>query len=199
MRIWRKLSGQFRSDWVTDGYLRQEACRVYTTKKSMHIILLKQLFIVSISCYLVACAGTPGDDETGAEDSASRANDCIHKPSIRGYTVLDEQNLIVDASSRRSYHVVLRRRAHGLRSSLFIEFDTATNRVCAGFDGIRYDDGMRGDFGTIRIMSIQGLTKEDKEHLLIQYGRKKPEIEQTPAPQEVKGAEVEELDEAARE
>jgi len=162
-------------------------------------MLLKQLFIVSISCCLVACATTSEDGETAAADSASRGNDCIHKPSIRGYTVLDEQNLIVDASSRRSYHVVLRRRAHGLRSSFFIEFDTTTSRVCAGFDGIRYDDGMSGDFGAIRILSIRELTKEDKEHLLIQYGRKKPEIEQTPAPQEVKGAEVEELDEAARE
>jgi len=58
---------------------------------------------------------------------------------------------------------------------------------------------MSGDFGAIRIMSIRELTKEDKEYLLIQYGKKEPEIEQTPAPQEVKGAEVEELDEAARE
>ena len=162
-------------------------------------MLLKQLVIASISCCLVACASAPEDDETAAGDSTSRANDCIHKPSIRGYTVLDEQNLIVDASSRRSYHVVLRRRAHGLRNSLFIELDSTTNRVCAGFDGIRYDDGMSGGFGAIRISSIRELTKEDKEHLLIQFGKKKPEIEQTPAPQDVKGAEVEELDEGARE
>jgi len=162
----------------------------------MHI---KQLLITGLSCCLVACASAPEDDVTTAADSTSRTNDCIHKPSIRGYTVLDEQNLIVDASSRRSYHVVLQRRAYGLRSSLFIEFDTTTSRVCAGFDGIRYDDGMSGNYGAIRIMSIRELTKEDKEHLLIQFGKKKPEIEQAPAPQEVKGAEVEELDEAARE
>ena len=162
-------------------------------------MLLKQLIILVTSCCLVACAGAPADEEAAAADGVSKSNDCIHKPSIRGYTVLDEQNLIVDASSRRSYHVVLRRRAHGLRSSHFIEFDTTTNRICAGFDGIRYDDRMSGDFGAIRIMSIRELTKEDKEYLLIQYGKKEPEIEQTPAPQEVKGAEVEELDEAARE
>jgi len=58
---------------------------------------------------------------------------------------------------------------------------------------------MSRDIGTIRIASIRELGQEDKDHLLIQYGRKKPEIEQTPAPQDVKGAEVEELDEAARE
>ena len=58
---------------------------------------------------------------------------------------------------------------------------------------------MSRDFGAIRIIVDTGADQEDKEHLLIQYGKKEPEIEQTPAPQEVKGAEVEELDEAARE
>ncbi|MCO4810277.1 MAG: hypothetical protein KC572_01660 [Gammaproteobacteria bacterium] len=162
-------------------------------------MLLKQLFILFISCFLLACASAPEDNETVADDGGSNSNDCIHKPSIRGYIVLDEQNLIVDASSRRSYHVVLRRKAYGLQSSLFIEFETTTSRVCARFDGIRYDDGMSRDIGAIRIASIRELGQEDKDHLLIQYGRKKPEIEQTPAPQDVKGAEVEELDEAARE
>jgi len=162
-------------------------------------MLLKQLIILVTSCCLVACAGAPADEEAAAADGVSKSNDCIHKPSIRGYTVLDEQNLIVDASSRRSYHVVLRQKAYGLRSSLYIEFETTTNRVCAKFDGIKYDDGMSRNIGVIRIASIRELTKEDKEHLLIQYGKKKPEIEQTPAPQEVPGAEVEELDGAARE
>jgi len=50
---------------------------------------------------------------------------------------------------------------------------------------------------SIRIESIRELTPEDHEYLLIQYGKKEPEIKQTPAPQEVKGAEVEELDPAA--
>ncbi len=34
--------------------------------------------------------------------------------------------------------------------------------------------------------------------LLIQYGRKEPEIKQTPAPVELPGAEVEELDSGSR-
>ncbi len=54
---------------------------------------------------------------------------------------------------------------------------------------------MDGD--SIRIASIRELSQEDHEYLLIQYGKKKPEIEQTPAPSDVKGAEVEELDTAA--
>jgi hypothetical protein len=50
---------------------------------------------------------------------------------------------------------------------------------------------------SIRIASIRELSPEEHEHLLIQFGKKEPEIEQTPAPREVKGAEVEELDPAA--
>jgi hypothetical protein len=50
---------------------------------------------------------------------------------------------------------------------------------------------------SIRIESIRELAPEDHEYLLIQFGKKEPEIEQTPVPREVKGAEVEELDPAA--
>ncbi len=162
-------------------------------------MLLKQWFILVISSVLLACAATPDEADEAVDEPSTRRNDCIHKPSIRGYTVLDEQNLIIEASGGRNYHVVLRRRAQGLRHSLYIDFDTTTSRVCAKFDGIRYDDGMNGVFGAVRIASIQQLTQEEEEHLLIQYGKKKPEIEHTPAPQDVSGAEVEELDEDASE
>jgi len=50
---------------------------------------------------------------------------------------------------------------------------------------------------SIRIESIRELTPEDQEYLLIQFGKKEPEIKQTPVPREVEGADVEELDPAA--
>jgi len=53
------------------------------------------------------------------------------------------------------------------------------------------------DNESIRILSIRELSQEDHESLLIQFGKKKPEIETTPGPREVEGAEVEELDPAA--
>jgi len=46
-------------------------------------------------------------------------------------------------------------------------------------------------------MAIRELSPEEHEGLLIQYGKKEPEIEHTPPPQDVEGAEVEELDTAA--
>jgi hypothetical protein len=159
-------------------------------------MFLKQIFIVLLSCTLLACAGTSDKPSEGTDERASQSRDCIHEPSIRGYNVLDEQNLIVHATGRRQYHVVLSRRAHGLRHSFGIWFKSTTSRVCAGFDSIEYEGSMSGIH---RIESIRELSEEEEEDLLIQFGKKEPEIEHTPSPGEVEGADVEELDEATSE
>ena len=155
-------------------------------------MFIKQIVILFLSCTLLACAGTSNRAADGADEDATRSRDCIHEPSIRGYTILDEQNLIVRASGRRQYHVVLSRRAHGLRHSFGIWFKSTTSRVCAGFDSIEYEGSMSGIH---RIESIRELSEEEEEDLLIQFGKKEPEIEHTPSPDEVEGADVEELDE----
>jgi hypothetical protein len=153
-------------------------------------MLIKQLVIIFFLSVLVACAGSEGRPD-GESD---RHDDCIHEPSIRGYRVLDEQNLIVDVSGRRSYHVVLWRKAHGIRSSWGIAFDSPSSRICAGFSEVLFRGHLNGE--SIRITSIRVLTPEEEEHLLVQFGKKEPEIKHTPAPQEIEGAEVEELDPA---
>ena len=148
-----------------------------------------------ISCALVACAGSetaPGDEQSEVRSGRS---DCIFRSSIRGYSVLDESNLVIEGSGRHFYHVVLRRRAHGIKSTWAIGFDSPTSRVCAGFSEVVFQDTVSMD--SIGIMSIRELSPEDHEYLLIQFGKKQPEIEHTPAPREVEGAEVEELDTAA--
>jgi len=121
--------------------------------------------------------------------------DCILRSSVRGYSVLDESNLIISGSGRQVYHVVLNRRALGIDSSWGIGFDTRDSRICAGFSEVVFDNGMNGD--SIRIASIRRITPMEHDDLLIQAGKKEPEIQQAPAPQAVKGAEVEELDTAA--
>ena len=113
---------------------------------------------------------------------------------------MDQQNLLVDASGRRTYHVVLARRAFGLRSSLAIGFKSPSSRVCDSFSEIVFrENPFDQALETIRIRSIRLLTPDEEEHLLIQFGKKEPEIEQTPAPVDVEGAEVEELDTADNE
>ena len=111
--------------------------------------------------------------------------------------MLDEQNLIVDASARKKYHVVLKRRAYGLRSSWAIGFvGSPTGRVCAGFGEVVFNDQMSGP---VRIASVRQLTPEEEEGLLIQFGLKEPEVKRMPVPQEVEGADIEELDPDANE
>ena len=83
----------------------------------------------------------------------------------------------------------------GLRSSWGIDFDSATGRVCAGFSEVLFEGQFDGE--SIRIASIRELSQEEHEHLMIQFGKKEPEIRQTPVPKEVQGAEVEELDPGA--
>lgn len=153
---------------------------------------INHLLIISSLSIVAACASTNSDDDR----SDSSRSDCIYQPSIRGYTVLDESNLILSASGRRQYHVVLQRRAHGLRSNWAIGFKSSTGRICAAFSEVVFEGHFDGE--SVRIASIRELSPEEEEDLLIRYGKLEPEIEQTPAPQEVKGAEVEELDTAAQ-
>jgi len=155
----------------------------------------KQLVIIACSSVLLSCASTQEGPDGDDSEAAAQRSDCIFQSSIRGYSVLDESNLIVSASGRRNYHVVLRRRAYGLSSSWGIRFDSPTGRICSSFSEVIFDGHMANE--SIRIASIRELTPEDHEHLLIRFGKKEPEFEQTPAPREVKGAEVEELDPAA--
>jgi len=158
-------------------------------------MLIKHIVIICISSILLACASSETSPDGEAEGGYSGRTDCILRSSIRGYTVLDESNLIIEGSGRSNYHVVLQRRAHGIKSTWAIGFESRSSRVCAGFGEVIIQDPMGND--SIRIASIRELSQEEHEGLLIQFGKKKPEIEHAPAPREVKGAEVEELDTAA--
>jgi hypothetical protein len=158
-------------------------------------MFIKQLIIVTISSVLLACAGSDTTSDGHDDEVSGGRTDCILRSSIRGYSVLDESNLVIEGSGRRYYHVVLRRQARGIRSSWAIGFDSPTGRVCAGFSDVVFQDHLNND--SIGILFIRELSPEDHNDLLIQFGKKKPEIEQTPAPRDVEGAEVEELDTAA--
>ncbi len=157
------------------------------------------MVLVSSLCTIIACAGTSEPTDSAATERTDSRRDCIPEPSIRGYTVLDEQNLIVDSSGRRQYHVVLSRRAYELRNSLGIVFSSPTSRICSDFSEIVLSDGFGDRTEAIRIRTVRLLNPEEDEDLLVRFGKKEPEIRTSPAPIEVEGAEVEELDPAASE
>jgi hypothetical protein len=152
-----------------------------------------QLFIVIFSSSLLACASPVDQYESAGDPVQVRGNDCILQSSIRDYQVLDDKNLIVTAGSRGTYHVELSRRAYGLRSNWSIGFVSPTGRICSGSGEILVDDGF-GRKETVRLSSVKKLAPEEIDALLVQYGKKEPEQEQTAQPQEIDGAAVEELD-----
>jgi len=80
-----------------------------------------------------------------------------------------------------------------------IVFDSQTSRICSGFSEVVFSDPFGDRMEAIQISHIRLLSPEEEEDLLIQFGKKEPEIKHMPAPQEVEGAEVEELDPAASE
>jgi hypothetical protein len=105
---------------------------------------------------------------------------------------LDDSNLLVTGAGRRKYHIVLSRRAYGLRSSWSIGFDSRTGMICSGFSDVVIADGSFRD--NVRIARIRRLGPDDEEEILIRFGKIEPKTEQAPAPETVEGAEVEELD-----
>lgn len=129
--------------------------------------------------------------------ASGRGSDCIWQGSIRDYRVLDNSNMIVKAGGSQKYHVVLSRQVFGLRSAFQVAFESRTGRVCEGFSDLIVSDGFDSSTSSaerIRIQRIQKLTPEQEDDLLVQFGIKEPAVPQTREPEEVEGAEVEELD-----
>lgn len=155
--------------------------------------IIKQCVLVLFSSSLLACAapGEPSEDTSLADERVGR--DCISQSSIRDYQVLDESNLIVTEGVKRKYHVVLAHRAFGLRSTWQIGFRTIGSRICANSADLVYNDGLAGP-ERVTVRSVRQLSPEDLDDLLVRFGKKEPDVEQAPAQDEIKGAEVEELD-----
>lgn len=138
-----------------------------------------------------ACASTEGPERTAEREVEYRGSDCILIRSVRDYTLLDDQNLLIWGPGKRAYYVTLFRPAFELRSSIRIGFSSRDDQLCPyGGDGI-----VVGTFNreTISIQAISRVTEEEAEQLLVRYGRKEPSEQQAPEPEEVEGAEVEEL------
>lgn len=155
-------------------------------------IVLKQIVIVTFSSLILACAASNQVADEDDYAANTRGSDCISQGTVRDYRVLDDSNLIVTAGVRRKYHIVLYRRAYGLRSTWQIGFNSPTGQICSGFSDLLVSDGLSPQ--RIRIQTVTRLTPEDEEDLLIRFGKIEPAVEQTPAAEDVEGAAVEELD-----
>ncbi len=155
-------------------------------------LLLKQYITILISCGVVACATSENGSSSNRFEGSDSGSDCIFEGTIRDYRVLNDSNLLVSGSGTRKYHIELTRPAFGLNTTWKIAFRPQGSRICPGFSEIVVDGSFGPEF--IRIRSIRRLVPEEYEDFLIRYGKKKPEVEQTREPEEMQGAEVEELD-----
>ena len=155
-------------------------------------LILKHAVILLTSSLLLACAAGSGAPVDEAAAAAPRGSDCISQGTVRDYHVLDDRNLVVTAGARQRYHVQLATRATGLRTTMRIGFVARGGLICPGSASLLVDDGLRPD--EVRIYSIRRLSAEEYDAILVRNGMKEPDREHTPPPEEVKGAELEELD-----
>ena len=150
-----------------------------------------QVVTILVLCIVAGCAtpGEPASDDSGDVDF--RGSDCILISTIRDYTPLDDSNLLIYGPGKRAYFVTLVHSTFELRSSFRLQFSSRDGQLCP-YGG---DEIVVGSFGreAVGIRAISRVNEEQAEQLLIRYGRKKPAEQQAPAPEDVEGAEVEEL------
>jgi len=153
--------------------------------------LIKHVLAVIISCTLVSIFAAAEEQKKLPEDLDLNGMDCIWIPTIRDYTPLSRDSLLIHASGKRSYFVRLTTPRFGAQSSFQIGTVSRDDRLCPyGGDTLIFDRHSRDES---RIRSISRVTPDQVELLLIRYGKKDPVDQPDPAPPEVKGAEVEEL------
>ncbi|MFQ5981877.1 MAG: DUF6491 family protein [Woeseiaceae bacterium] len=158
---------------------------------SKYIFYKHSVSILTLSVFsLLAVA--QADDLRPEVELDYQGSDCIWIRTIRDYTALDDENLLIWASGRRPYFVRLFSPAWGLRSSFQIGTVSRDDRLCPfGGDALVFDTAGRD---TARIASIRRISKDEADWLLVRFGKKDPPDEQAPEPKPVEGAEVEELD-----
>ena len=150
-----------------------------------------QLLIAVFLSILAGCASSERTADEPREARESRGSDCILISTIRDYTPLDDQNLLIWGPGKRAYYVTLSRSAFELRSSFRMGFSSRDEQLCPfGGDGIVVGSLTRE---VVSIRAISRISEEQADQLLIRYGHKEPAEQQAPAPEDVKGAEVEEL------
>ncbi len=159
---------------------------LYVMKK-----LIKDIVTAAISCGLVAACAAPGDGPPRGQDMDYQGSDCISIRTIRDYTPLDRQSLLIEAAAKQHYYVTLALSSFELRSSFQLGFSSRDDWLCPyGGDEIVFDSFSDQRMG---IRAISKITKEQAEELLIRHGKKAPPEQIDPAPAVGNGAEVEEL------
>ncbi len=152
---------------------------------------IKQILIVFFSCIALSNHASAAEEEELPDDLDLHGSDCISIRTIRDYTPLSRDSLLIHAAAKRSYFVTLFSPRFGMKSSFQLATRSRDDRLCPyGGDALIFGS-FQGD--EARIRSIKRLNPGQLEQVLVRYGKKEPADKPDPAPPEVKGAEVEEL------
>ena len=155
-------------------------------------VFVFQLITILFASACASGGGTTRGGEERVQDLDYRGSDCILIRTIRDYTPLDRQHLLIHGPGKRAYYVALLRPTFDMRGSIGIRVESRDDQLCP-FGG---DELVFGTLGGDRVpvRSISRLTAEQEEQLLIRYGKIDPAESETPADTDkVKGADVEEL------
>ena len=155
-------------------------------------MLIKQFVIVLLLSSFSSVSTAEKEDAQRVRDLDLNGSDCIWIRTIRDYRALDSRNLLIYASGKSAYFVRLARPSMELRSSIQVGFSSRDDRLCP-YGG---DQLVVGGFAaeTVSIRAISRISSDQADVLLVRFGKKDPDEQQIPAPREVEGAEIEELD-----
>ena len=158
------------------------------------IYIIQILVVISLSGCATKEAAT-ARQSADEPDLDFNGNDCILIRTIRDYTSLDKEHLLIYGTGNRAYFVRLFRPTFEMHGSIGMRVVSRDDRLCPfGGEGIVF-----GSFGDdkVPVRSIARVTADQEEYLLTRYGVKQPARQQAPAePENVKGADVEELGQA---
>lgn len=154
------------------------------------VYLFQVLITLSLSALTLSCTPyvKPSDGESDVDFNGS---DCIWIRSIRDYSPLDSQSLLIWGGANRPYFVRLITPARDMRMSYEMVVDSRDDRLCPyGGDGLIF-----GSFDPLpaKVRSIDRITKDQANELLVRYGKRDADEQRTPEPKEVEGPDVQEL------
>jgi hypothetical protein len=134
-----------------------------------------------------------GDNYESAGDPVTGGGKaCFFASTVRDVVVLDEQNLIVSTRGSGDYRVKLSTRARQLNNYSTLQFYSLGEEICRGAELIVYTRSCGND--RFRVSSIREVSPAEVDALLVNFGRKTPEIVSSEGSEQVHTAEIEELD-----
>ena len=150
------------------------------------------LIVITLSRFSDSFAAESGPPRV-IGDLDLNGSDCISIRTIRDYKPLDSRNLLIYGSAKRAYFVRLAHSSIEMRSSFQVGFSSRDGRLCPyGGDSLVFGSSFSKE--SVNIRAISQISEDQAEDLLVRFGKKEPDQRFIPAPREVEGAEIEELD-----